>query len=157
MYLLCGCCSYLGLAIVIKLVSDKGVESIPVLLQEVASDRPNVAKDKRCADQHMQLDGVSVHVRATPCWEEQGFQQFAQCHHFADIHLHTQHNAMNTQHAAMNTQRAAMNIEHTEINTQHTVMNTQHTAMNTSHTAMNTQHTAVNTQNTAMNTTHSAT
>ena len=86
--------SYLGLPVVLKLVAGESIEGVPVLLQEVASDGPNVAEDERCADQHVQLHGVGVHVRPAARWEEQSFQQFAQRHHFADIHLNTHNTAL---------------------------------------------------------------
>ena len=119
--------SYLGLPVVLKLVAGESIEGVPVLLQEVASDGPNVAEDERCADQHVQLHGVGVHVRPAARWEEQSFQQFAQRHHFADIHLNTHNTALgkgaeNTQNTALgkgaeNTQNTALGKwarEHTE-------------------------------------------
>ena len=122
--------SYLGLPVVLKLVAGESIEGVPVLLQEVASDGPNVAEDERCADQHVQLHGVGVHVRPAARWEEQSFQQFAQRHHFADIHLNTHNTALgkgaeNTQNTALG--KGAENTQNTALGKG--VENTQNTAL----------------------------
>ena len=135
--------SYLGLPVVLKLVAGESIEGVPVLLQEVASDRPNVAEDERCADQHVQLHGVGVHVRPAARWEEQSFQQFAQRHHFADIHLNTQRTALGK--GSENTQNTALGKgarEHIEHSVEQGVLRT-HRAQRWARGPENTQSTAL--------------
>ena len=52
----------LGVGRVFELVADERVEGVPVRVDDVAADRPEIAEDERRADDRVQLGGIGVEV-----------------------------------------------------------------------------------------------
>ena len=62
------------------------VEGVPVRVDDVSGDRPQIAEDERRADDRVQLGRFGVEVD-TLRHDQKALQQFAQRHHLADVHL----------------------------------------------------------------------
>lgn len=80
--------TYLGISIVLKLPPDKGIKGVPVGVDDVTPDGPDVTEDKDGTDEGVQFSRICLHVW-TSFLEEQALVEFAQGHHFADVNLGT--------------------------------------------------------------------
>ena len=76
----------LCVVVFVELAMHERVEGVPVRVDDVSGDRPQIAEDERRADDRVQLGRFGVEVD-TLRHDQKALQQFAQRHHLADVHL----------------------------------------------------------------------
>ena len=81
-----GLLHYLGILVVIEDLPDEGVKGIPVVLGDVATNRPEVAEDEGGADEGVEFGLVHVQVWAS-LRHKQHLEQLTERRHLTDIHL----------------------------------------------------------------------
>jgi len=73
---------------IFELSTNERVEGVPVRVDNVAADRPQVTEHKRRTDDRVQFARFTREIHALR-HQEKALKQLAQGHHLADIHLGT--------------------------------------------------------------------
>ena len=79
--------TYLCITVVLKHLPDERIKGIPVSINDVSANGPQIAEDEGGADEGVELGRVLVEVNLPSLAQHQGLQQLTQCHHLAEVHL----------------------------------------------------------------------
>lgn len=78
----------LGVVGIFELSTNERVEGVPVRVDNVAADRPQVTKHKGRTDDRVQFARFTREIHALR-HQKKALEQLAQGHHLADVHLGT--------------------------------------------------------------------